>query len=295
MLIANLVLAAIVLAVTNRSVYASNRIGLVPVLICIGCCCMPILVTFVPLATWELTAVLGIAAIVLTVTKRMKLFHVVSIMCAVVVFGGNCFYAWHVVSELKRDYPFESIAERLPVRPASISNISDELSKRLDESELFMQPGLRASALRSLHESTLRAFAEQPNFGAARMSGIPTRTWIEHLQRGASTIRQPGLRDLSAQLWQEIGQQVSMDAELRSDFSQLNDYGIRSFVNSEGSGYVHDRQHVAGFTPHGFRDLPTSPSQWSLQTLDLVGLVVHSKPVVYVSENLPRMDELRQA
>src|SRR5262249_24914209 len=31
------------------------------------------------------------------------------------------------------------------------------------------------------------------------------------------------------------------------------------------------------------------------QTLDLLGIVVHADPVVYVTDNLPRMDELRGA
>jgi hypothetical protein len=33
----------------------------------------------------------------------------------------------------------------------------------------------------------------------------------------------------------------------------------------------------------------------NLQRIDLIGLVVHEEPVVYVSDFLPRMDELRAA
>jgi hypothetical protein len=41
--------------------------------------------------------------------------------------------------------------------------------------------------------------------------------------------------------------------------------------------------------------VPGKVERWDLQTLDLVGLLLHEQPVGYVSVNLPRMDELRDA
>jgi len=77
---------------------------------------------------------------------------------------------------------------------------------------------------------------------------------------------------------------------------QLHDDGVLDFVNPLGFGYVKDRCHVAGFQPHGMTKLPgDSNSLWSVVHLELVGLVVHEKPVVYVTANLPQMDEVRTA
>jgi hypothetical protein len=41
--------------------------------------------------------------------------------------------------------------------------------------------------------------------------------------------------------------------------------------------------------------MPGSEEMWQVQRLELVGLLLHQRPVVYVSENLPRMDELHGA
>jgi hypothetical protein len=71
--------------------------------------------------------------------------------------------------------------------------------------------------------------------------------------------------------------------------------GIADFAHPDNFGFIKDRQHVAGFQPHYLSKPPKSPETWSLQTLELIGLAVHEKPVAYVSENLPRMEELREA
>jgi hypothetical protein len=71
---------------------------------------------------------------------------------------------------------------------------------------------------------------------------------------------------------------------------------------------------VAGFIPHRFSQVPAPAdhvtmqnntlessadrdptNRWQVQTLDLVGLLLHDEPVTYVSDHLPAMDELRRA
>ncbi|MCE9530788.1 MAG: hypothetical protein K8T89_06645, partial [Planctomycetes bacterium] len=67
---------------------------------------------------------------------------------------------------------------------------------------------------------------------------------------------------------------------------------------AEQFGYVKDRQHVAGFHPHGLSDVPDPVPQpgksLQLSSIELVGLL-RDKPVVYVSENIPAMSELSKA
>ena len=68
-----------------------------------------------------------------------------------------------------------------------------------------------------------------------------------------------------------------------------------AFLNPLDFGYIRDRDHVAGFRPHHFGRDADAPEGWQVERLDLVGLLKYDAPVVYVTENLPRMDELRDA
>jgi hypothetical protein len=76
---------------------------------------------------------------------------------------------------------------------------------------------------------------------------------------------------------------------------ELHDGGLLDFVNPRGFGYVKDRRHVAGFQSHAFSKMPGPVAQWEVARLELVGLLTHDRPVVYLSQKLPRMDELRDA
>jgi hypothetical protein len=51
---------------------------------------------------------------------------------------------------------------------------------------------------------------------------------------------------------------------------------------------------VRGFQPHGFRTPPATPTAdgWRLTKLELVSLFKHDPPAVYVSDHLPRMQDL---
>jgi hypothetical protein len=79
------------------------------------------------------------------------------------------------------------------------------------------------------------------------------------------------------------------------------------FANPYGFGYFADREHVAGFVPHRFSRSPDpfhghqAPrdaklhGSWTTRKVELVSLLKHEQPRVYVSKHLPRMDELRDA
>jgi hypothetical protein len=71
---------------------------------------------------------------------------------------------------------------------------------------------------------------------------------------------------------------------------------VGQFAHPDGFGLVEDRRHVAGFLPHSFRYLPREYNERiKVETIDLVGLLLHPEPLAYVSADLPRMDELRKA
>jgi hypothetical protein len=69
---------------------------------------------------------------------------------------------------------------------------------------------------------------------------------------------------------------------------------LLNFVNPRGFGWVKSRAEVAGFQAHHFRSVPKS-ERWRVESIELVGLLLHQKPVVYVTASLPRMEELRAA
>ena len=73
-----------------------------------------------------------------------------------------------------------------------------------------------------------------------------------------------------------------------------------SFVDPERMGYVRSRDEVSGFEAHEVSDLtdydsdPASAKNWQVTRLELVSLLRHSEPRVYVSDTLPPMDELNK-
>src|SRR5262249_51591127 len=85
-----------------------------------------------------------------------------------------------------------------------------------------------------------------------------------------------------------------------------------NFASPETLGYIKKRKEAAGFDPHKFRyppylaGLPTlnqpdlkpkdqPKERWALKRLELVSLLKHERPVVYVSAQLPRMEDLKNA
>ena len=61
-------------------------------------------------------------------------------------------------------------------------------------------------------------------------------------------------------------------------------------MNPRGFGYIKDRRHVAGFETHRFSQVPAPAGAWKVRTLELVSLLLHDEPAVYVSDHLPRME-----
>ena len=72
---------------------------------------------------------------------------------------------------------------------------------------------------------------------------------------------------------------------------------MSDFLYPRGFGYVKDRAHVAGFKPHGFRSRGWTVNEsrrWRVQHIQLVGILSHEKPLVYLTDKLPSMEQIRQ-
>jgi hypothetical protein len=67
---------------------------------------------------------------------------------------------------------------------------------------------------------------------------------------------------------------------------------VLDFANPRGFGYFKDRRHVAGFESHRFSRVPEPEPRWAVRRLELVSLLLHDEPVVYISDHLPEMDKM---
>jgi len=219
-------------------------------------------------------------------------------LAAYVIVGG---FAFHQLSQLRDQVPYVSMEERLPAPKASGQPLSAAALQHLDDMEVnpfgeadgHVDAGLRRiKYIEQLHEHTVEAFANQPGFGVGRMT--PSR-WMLSLG-DVQPIPQPGTRvtfTWSTGTLEEPGPGWGTGEAEKS--WQTHQAGIVDFANPGGFGLVKDRHHVAGFQGHQFSKPPRATDSWVLRTLDLVGLVVNDRPVVYISDHLPSMDELRAA
>jgi hypothetical protein len=164
---------------------------------------------------------------------------------------------------------------------------------------------LRQSSLRRLHEDSVFDFIDSPGFGVSRRIE-PRRQDI--VLPEVEPVPQPPAEYVppdrapagSAGDGPASVKATPIDKTTRSQLSDLHDTGFVDFVNPGGFGYIKDREHVAGFQPHQFRAMPRFESndrqaRWQVQRLELVSLLKFDEPAVYLSDHLPRMDELREA
>ena len=138
--------------------------------------------------------------------------------------------------------------------------------------------------------------------GLARCAIRPTEGTLRALLPKTAVPDQPGKRVPST--WSP-GDLERLSADEQRPLTLLGSRSVENFAFPRGWGYIKDRQHVAGFLSHRFSGVPeaeyprgwsTKPGiRWTVRTLDLVGLLLHEQPVVYVSEHLPAMDELSEA
>jgi hypothetical protein len=228
------------------------------------------------------------------------------------------------VNELRRRYPYESLAGRLEYevghpdagpRPAPLPEETDKRLQTWEESLTFQDRWHpRAKSLAQLHSDEVEAFIGADGFGVSRMLGpSPSPRYLELVE--APPVPFASLKEVSPTEDANILLPVPRDGVAGADpdrptwgLLEIFHSGSRgNFLHPAGFGHVKDRDHVAGFVPHRFTSIPElarSPARdpkaapekakWLVRRLELVSLLKHEKPAVYVSEHLPRMDELKR-
>lgn len=203
------------------------------------------------------------------------------------------------IAQMLQDYPIVSLADRLSFESRNtVGQGSDEsegvsfspaVLQNLTSREQLAKPryGYRNVMLERLHRDTTVQFSVAAGFGFARMAYVRPRA-IEIETRPPVSLGQP--------------------IELTNDYvyaatgavgEKLQSIVKEDFLNPEMFGYIASNKTVAGFEAHGFRtfDDDVKPrrdaqSEWRLTRLELVSLLRHDPPRVYVSETLPTMDKL---
>ncbi len=284
---------------------------------------------------------------------RTRRFTCVAVLCTLLVYGVYGFSAASTHRErerIRQRHPIESMAARLEyerrwsghrasagtsgsptaveVPPRSTSQRLDALEQALEQREWPWRS--RSEALRIVHSSYVEQFIESPGFGVGRM--MPMREPEKY-----ADAREPKVIYLPLADFLDLDGTSSDHAAIAADpnpiappesrqLETMHEESLFDFVNRRGWGYVRDRDHVAGFQPHQFRNSPVVPAanavekysenvfdaasshenfsrdavardadqNWAIRKVELVSLLKHDEPSVYISDELPRMDRLAE-
>jgi hypothetical protein len=286
-----------------------------------GFACIPV--------SWAAFAVAGAALLCMFFPTRPRLFLFTSVTAILV--GWMAFIWLAVVPELREweqarpRFPFESLSSRLAYEePFSAKQhageappLGERAKEALQEFEEEMNVAQHAylvrdrnESLQHLHVGTVRQFVDSPGFGVGRDLRRPdpqpvclefysdrAPTPIAELRKGVGAGLEVSVKTVSSAS-DEINPIASASADLR-DFHKRNRI---DFLEPGRFGYFKDRDHVAGFLPHAFVSSMNTLNHpylervnWYIHDIALLSLLKHEPPAAYLSENLPRMDELREA
>ncbi len=230
--------------------------------------------------------------------------------CAVVAFGITLTLIGVEVRDglaIRAEFPFVPISHRLNYEQKSsgvideaVLELAADTLKRLTRLEANIPGNDRIYRLRQLHSDQYVEFIMNIGFGSDRMPGprrsslvLPDDDPVQFPERPAdvdpTTAAQPP--DLLA------GQSPMVP---KLSLPALHESGLMDFGHPVRFGLILSRDKVSGFEPHMLTKLwsqsfPVTLAEWQLSHLDLVSLLKFAEPRVYLSEHLPRMDELRNA
>ena len=200
------------------------------------------------------------------------------------------------ITELRKQYPIVSVANRLefeamPRQTGDLDangagTLAPAVLKQLDERELKPRRTYRRSMLERLHHDNTRQFVSAAGFGFIRMAYVTPRS----LELDPRPVFAPGL----------VQSKVEDPVELYAEGQEFHELVLTDYLDPETFGYVAAPKTVAGFEPHALRTVrqATEPRDelfdWEISRLELVSLLRHNPPRVYVSEEMPAMDQLTE-
>ncbi|MGL4512840.1 MAG: hypothetical protein ACRCT8_07090 [Lacipirellulaceae bacterium] len=192
-------------------------------------------------------------------------------------------------AEIAKKNPIESLKPRLvSAMTPPVQSLSTRQQTRLDDVDELRERRewswgrRRGQAYEALHELTHRRFDVAMGFGVTRMPYLAEDSLDQPLRDGGKLPR------LVGPSWNKSHRQ------------RLRDDADSSFASGDQVGYAQSIDRTSGFLPHHVEVDPWShdadePSALNLLRLNLVSLLLNKAPVVYVSDRLPDMEELRGA
>jgi hypothetical protein len=214
------------------------------------------------------------------------------------------------LNDWREEFAFESMADRLRYEerftptPAAIAAepaipLKPVIADRLARFEKQSYGGTRVRMLRRLHDDTRAEFEALTGFGPIRMMQLDRR-YLELPPEEQVPVPQPADAPWEFdERWTSL-ESLPMPSVKQDRLLSLHDAGVLDFLSAERMGYVEDREHVAGFDSHRFTHVPDlsaeeGANRWDVQRLELIGLLSHDRPVAYVTEHLPDLEELGDA
>jgi hypothetical protein len=188
-------------------------------------------------------------------------------------------------------YPLQPVKDRLPRRAGTAkTELSSKADADLKELETADHGSFNRSwALKDVHQEAVKKFSETEGQGVRRIP-IFSKEMIDSLKRSDEVPLQPEIVGTT------VAEPAATAAGIDDALKTFHRAGIGDFASPQDFGYVtDDGKRAAGFVPHRFTKTPPADPRLRLKRIDLVGLLLHPKPVVYVSDKLPRMEELTAA
>jgi hypothetical protein len=214
------------------------------------------------------------------------------LLSGMVAYIGSVYLAIAAHQKLMDQYAFESMEDRAPEPKKSKGKASIESESQLNQLEQKVKDGgngFRELMLQRLHDESVQSFIDSPGFGVVRRIRPTEQTLKVNLERDDSLIPQPDTQPTSTLSERDLKDANDVQpGPLRA----LHLDSVIDFVNPRGFGLIVSRKKVAGFQSHRFGGVPKAGS-WKVHTIELVGLLKHEEAVVYLSDELPRMDKLR--
>ncbi len=239
-----------------------------------------------------------------TAHRRPALCPVLCLLMVVAIYGWQAWKIFDDISQLREHFVETTMQDRAPPSRQEFAKtfLDDKSTKRLDtlQQEIHGRVGehsimshLSPEILKQVHHETLNEFINSPGFGFVRMRNNPNRL-AQDVHRGQKREPVPFGDATNDSPLSAASTQPGEPYTVADSLDGMHTKGVLDFVNPLGFGLFQDRKRVIGFGSHGFSRTPEA-SGWQIRTVELVGLLKNEQPVVYVSKNLPRMDELVKA
>ncbi len=277
----------------------NGAIGILVMLSCALC------VVISPILSLNAIAIGAIGA--LFVDRRERIRATVLTVCATTILVSTliiCDIRFWISG--REQYPIVSLAERLSYEDKSRRKTADKggifviavREARLEQRESMYHyqsiVNKRASTLEYIHKDVVELFVTSPGFGV-------DRTYLDRFR----TVKEIEITDEKRRTilnwfdsWKKIHNDERPVAISDPLLHRLHGIGSVDFANPLSFGFVRNRNQVVGFESHALHKAIFPPGEiesWKCSKVELVSLLKFGAARVYVSDELPAMDQLKNA